>query len=224
MDTELQNTTIWQPIWLSIRVAVLATLCSSCFAIPLARLMARRKFPGKAIFESILLMPMVLPPTVVGYLLLLLCGKNGWVTRWFSESYSIVFRFEGLILAAAVVSMPMLYLPAKAAFAGVSRELEDVGKMLGANRLQLLWHVTLPLARRGLLAGMVLAAARAMGEFGATMMVFGYQPNRVTLPVAVYTSWSDQHDLTESTYAVVALSTLSLGLMFIHNFALKKQD
>lgn len=216
--------TVWQPIWLSIRVAFLATLCSACIVIPLAQFMARRKFPGKAIVESILLMPMVLPPTVVGYLLLLLCGKNGWLTGWFSSSYTIVFRFEGLIIAAAVVSMPMLYLPAKAAFAGVSRELEDVGKMLGANRLQLIWHVTIPLARRGIMAGMVLAAARAMGEFGATMMVFGWQPNRITLPVAVYTSWTESGSLTESTYAVVALSTLSMGLMLIHNFAMKKQD
>lgn len=216
---------VWQPIWLSVQVAFLATLCSCCFAIPLAQFMARHRFHGKSILESIILLPMVLPPTVVGYLLLVLAGTNGLVTRWFDPHFTIAFKYGGLILAASVVSMPMLYMPAKAAFAGVERELEEVARMMGASRLEVIWHVTLPMARRGLISGMILASARAMGEFGATMMVFGWRPNRITLPVAVYTSWMENSDLHDATFAVIALSSLSLGLMMIHNFtAGRKRD
>jgi molybdate transport system permease protein len=131
--------------------------------------------------------------------------------------YSILFRLEGAVLAAAVVALPMLYMPAKAAFAGVDRELEDVARLLGATRLQTFWHVSIPLARRGLASGLMLAFARALGEFGATVMVFGIQPRRTTLPISVYVDTAENGDLSHAAVAVVALSAISLGLMLAYN-------
>jgi molybdate transport system permease protein len=137
--------------------------------------------------------------------------------------YSVVFRFEGAVLAALVVALPMLYMPAKAAFASVDRDLEDAALTMGAGRLQVFWHVSIPLARRGLFSGLLLAFARALGEFGATLMVFGWQPGPVTLPISIYADY-EQGDLAHATAAVVALSLISLALVLAYNVTLAKRD
>jgi len=211
-------TPIWQPLWLSLRIATVATALTLLVGVPLAFALARRKFAGKSIIEGIIMMPLVLPPTVVGYIIIMTLGARGaigtYLDRWFG--YSIMFRFEGAVLAAAIVALPMLYMPAKAAFATVERELEDMARSMGANRLQLFWHVSIPLARRGLISGILLAFARALGEFGATIMVFGWQPNRITLPISVYTDF-EQNQLASATGAVIALSLVSLSLIMAYN-------
>lgn len=158
---------------------------------------------------------MVLPPTVLGYILLMTFGARGWLSPLLG-GYSIVFRFEGAVMAAAIVALPMLYLPAKTGFASVERELEDIARLMGANRLQTFWHVSVPLACRGLISGLVLAFARALGEFGATVMVYGWQPGRLTLPISIYADY-EQGNLSHATAAVVALSALSLGLIMLYN-------
>jgi molybdate transport system permease protein len=211
-------TPIWQPLWFSLRVASAATVLTILVGVPLAFAMSRVRFSGKSLIEGIIMMPLVLPPTVVGYIILMLLGARGWIgqwlTRWFD--YSITFRSEGAVLAAAIVALPMLYMPAKAAFASVERELEDQARSMGANRLQLFWHVSIPLARRGLLSGVVLAFARALGEFGATVMVLGIQPNKLTLPISVYFDF-DHGELSAATGTVLALSMVSLGLIMAYN-------
>jgi molybdate transport system permease protein len=113
----------------------------------------------------------------------------------------------------------MLYMPAKAAFASVDRDLEDSARIMGATRLQVFWHVSIPLARRGLFSGLLLAFARALGEFGATMMVFGWQPRRLTLPISIYADY-EQGELSHATAAVVALSLVSLSLVLAYNVTL----
>lgn len=207
---------------LSLRIAAVATLVTVIIGVPLAWGMARRKFPGRGIFEAFILMPVVLPPTVVGYALLMLFGANGWIGRYLG-GYSIAFRFEGAVLAAVVVALPMLYLPAKAGFAAVERELEDVATLMGANRWQTFWHVSVPLARRGLLSGIVLAFARALGEFGATVMVFGWQPGRVTLPISVYAQF-EQGDLNAALPAVMVMAIVALGLVLVYNVLASRRD
>lgn len=202
-------------LWLSLRIALVATVVAGVVAIPLAFVLARRQFPGKSLAEGLILMPMVLPPTVLGYVLLMAFGAKGWFSSILG-GYSIVFRFEGAVLAAAIVALPMLYIPAKAGFASVERELEDIARLFGANRLQTFWHVSVPLARRGLISGLVLAFARALGEFGATVMVFGWQPRRLTLPISIYADY-EQGNLSHATGAVIALSALSLGLIMLYN-------
>jgi molybdate transport system permease protein len=207
------------PLALSVRIAVAATALVVLVGVPLAFAMSRhRRFPGRSLVEGLILMPLVLPPTVVGYVLIMLLGARGWFGRWLDQAfgYSIVFRFEGAVLAAAIVALPMLYMPAKAAFASVERELEDIAIVMGANRLQLFWHVSIPLARRGLASGVLLAFARALGEFGATVMVFGWQPGRVTLPISIYAAY-EQGELETAGLAVLALCAVSLGLVMAYN-------
>jgi molybdate transport system permease protein len=180
--------------------------------------MSRRRFPGKSAIEALIMVPMVLPPTVVGYIILMLLGRRGPVGAWLFRTfdYTIIFRFEGAVLAAAVVALPMLYMPAKAAFLGVDRELEDVSLLLGASRFQMFWHVSVPLASRGIISGLVLAFARALGEFGATVMVYGWQPHHLTLPISIYADY-ERDDLSHSVPAVATLALMSLCLMLAYN-------
>src|SRR5438552_4143392 len=167
---------LWPPLLLSLQIAAAATVLVALVGIPLALLMSRRTFAGKSLIDALIVVPMVLPPTVVGFGIIMLLGARGWPGRWLHRAfgYSIVFRFEGAVLAAAVVALPMLYLPAKAGFSSVERDMEDNARVMGASRWQVFWHVALPLARRGVYSGVLLAFARALGEFGATMMVFGW--------------------------------------------------
>jgi molybdate transport system permease protein len=206
---------LWSALLLSLEIAVTAMAVAALVGVPLAYAMARWNFPGKSLLEGLILIPMVLPPTVVGYLLIMSLGARGWLSPLLG-GYSIIFRFEGAVLAAAVVALPMLYLPAKAGFATVERELEDIAVLMGANRLELFWHVSMPLARRGVASGLILAFARALGEFGATVMVFGWQPGRLTLPISIYADY-EQGELSHATAAVVALSLISLSLVMAYN-------
>ena len=216
---------LWQPLMLSLQIAAVATALTVLLGTPLAYAMARRRFPARNIFEAFILLPLVLPPTVVGYLILMAMGRGGWLTRYLPEDwdYSITFRLEGAILAALVVALPMLYIPAKAAFASVDRDLEDSARIMGANRLQLFWHVSVPLARKGLISGVILAFARAVGEFGATMMVFGWRENQLTLPISIYADWVNG-PLAHAQAAVIALSLMSLSLVLAYNVVVSKRD
>lgn len=209
---------LWDPLLLSLRIAAAATALGALIGIPLALLMSRRRFVGKGILDALIIMPMVMPPTVVGFAILVVMGTRGWMGQWLDRvlGHSIMFRFEGAVLAAAVVSLPMLYLPAKSGFAAVEREMEDSARVDGANRWQVFWYVSLPLARRGIYSGLLLAFARALGEFGATMMVYGWGPNRLTLPISIYNDW-EQNNLSHATAAVVALAAISLALTFAYN-------
>jgi molybdate transport system permease protein len=209
---------LWPAIWLSFRIATAATALTVLVGVPLAHFMSRRHFPGKSLVEGLIMMPLVLPPTVVGYYIIMTLGARGVIGHWLKLrfDYSVVFRFEGAVLAAAIISLPMLYIPARAAFASVERELEDMARTLGANRAQLFWHVTIPLARKGLLSGILLSFARSIGEFGATIMVYGLQPSRMTLPISIYVDF-EHGQIADATGAVVILSLLSLGLIMVYN-------
>ncbi len=210
--------TMWASLLLSGEIALAATVVTCVVGVPLAFGMSRRRFVGKSVVEALILVPLVLPPTVVGYVILMVLGRHGVVGRWFFEmwEYTVIFRFEGAVMAAAVVALPMLYMPAKAAFEGVDRELEDVSRLFGATRWQMFWHVSLPLARRGIGSGLVLAFARALGEFGATVMVYGWQPGRTTLPISVYADFTSG-ELVNATPAVVALGVMSVVLIMGYN-------
>jgi molybdate transport system permease protein len=209
---------VWPAVWLSLRVALMATALVALVAVPLAWLLSRRRFVGKSALEALIAVPLVLPPTVVGYLILLVMGSRGWVGQYLHRElgYSIIFRFEGAVLAAAVVALPMLYLPAKAAFAAIDPELEDIARLLGATRSRLFFRISLPLAARGIGSGLVLAFARALGEFGATLMVFGWQSGRQTIPIWIYAHF-EQGELARAAPAVIVLLALSLLLVGLYN-------
>jgi molybdate transport system permease protein len=214
------------PLWLSLKVAVVATIVVTLLAIPLAYAMARLAIPGKSVLEAILVVPLVLPPTVVGYLILIAIGARSFIGRALENvfGYSVLFNWHGAVLASAIVALPLLYLPTKAAFAGVDREMEEVARLMGANRLQVFWHVALPLARRGIASGLLLCFARALGEFGATIMVMGDLPGRQTLPISIYNDYISG-DLVHAWPGVLALSAISLGVIFFYNrSALGRRD
>jgi molybdate transport system permease protein len=203
----------------SLCVATSATILVIVIGVPLAYFSARTSFFGKSLLEAAVTVPLVLPPTVVGYFLIVLLGRHGWIgslVAKISGGYTILFRPEGAVIAAAVVSFPLLYLPAKAAFAAIERELEEVATLLGATRLQAFWHVSLPLARRGIASGLLLTFARALGEFGATVMVLGQFSNRQTLPISIYDDWIDGQ-MTHAAAAVFALTLISLSLILLYN-------
>ena len=209
---------LMQTLWLSLRIASLATLVALLSAVPLAYANARSRYWGKSLVEGLIVVPMVLPPTVVGYLIIASLGARGWIGQSLHHwlSYSIVFRFEGAVLAAALVAMPLLYLPARAAFAAIDREMEDTARVMGANRLQLFWHVSLPIAMRGVTSGLMLAFARALGEFGATVMVFGIRANHTTLPVSIYLDY-ERGEMERALPAVALLCALSIAITLLYN-------
>jgi molybdate transport system permease protein len=203
----------------SLEIASSATALAALIAIPLAYVLCRRQFVGKSLLEALLTIPLVLPPTVVGYALIVLLGRRGilgaFIARW-TSGYTILFRPEGAIVAALVVAFPLLYLPAKAGFASIDRELEDVARLLGAGRWRTFWQVSLPMAQRQIAAGLLLAFARALGEFGATMMVLGDIPGRRTLPIVIYDATAGQDD-AQAWPAVLALAALSFLVVLIYN-------
>jgi molybdate transport system permease protein len=209
---------LWPPLLNSLQVAIVATILVAVIGIPLAFTMARWRVPGRSVLEAILTVPLVLPPTVVGYFILMGAGGRSALGRWLLKQfdYTIVFNWHGAVIASAAVALPMLYMPAKAAFAGVDHELEDASRLLGANLLQQFWHVSLPLARRGIVSGLLLAFARALGEFGATVMVLGDQERFRTLPISIYTDYV-AGDLTRATGAVLALTGISLVVILLYN-------
>jgi molybdate transport system permease protein len=177
------------PLWLSLRVATVAVLVIVAIGVPLALVLARVRFPGKALVSGVLVLPLVLPPTVLGYYLLELLGRRAWLGAWLERTWeiTIVFHWSGAVVASAVAAFPLFLLPARGAFEGVDPALEDAARLLGRGELSVFLAVTLPLAWRGLAAGAVLAFARALGDFGATMMVAGDIPGLTqTASMAIY--------------------------------------
>ncbi|MCC6423378.1 MAG: molybdate ABC transporter permease subunit [Phycisphaerales bacterium] len=205
-------------LWLSARVATTATAVGALLAVPLAFWLAHRRFWGKSILEAILTVPLVLPPTVVGYLLILLMGTRGWLGQWLHQAfgYRFLFSYEAAVIAAVVVGFPLLLLPAKAAFESIEPEMQELARLFGAGPLSTFWHVSLPLARRGIVSGMLLAFARSLGEFGATVMVLGTTPGKRTLPVMIYVEYIDRH-AERAWPAVVLLSAVSFVVIAMRN-------
>jgi len=194
---------------LSIYVAVLATLSNAVIGVPVAYLLARRRFRGRGLIDLLTTLPLVLPPTVTGYYLIVLLGRRGWLGGPIYQltGWSIAFTWYAAVVAATVMALPLLVRTAKAAFESVDRELERAAYTLGRSELRTALEVTLPLARNGILAGLVLAFARALGEFGATLMLAGNIPGRTTtVPLAIYTAV--QIGETGSALVLVGLLTL----------------
>jgi len=181
--------TFWQPIGLSLKVSLVASVVVFVLALWFARRMAHAQFPGKSLVETVLLLPLVLPPTVVGLLLLMLLGRRSWIGQFYEALFGgpIIFTWGVAIVAAVVVAFPLTYRTMKAGFEGIDRELEDSARALGASEWQVFRYISVPLAVRTLTAGYILGFARGLGEFGATLMVAGNIPGRTqTVPTAIY--------------------------------------
>lgn len=215
----------YSPIFLSIKVALVAVSGVVCFAVPLAGLMARRDFPGKDVVESLITLPLVLPPSVIGFILLLLFGKNGplgiILENWFHVR--VVFSWWGAAIASAVVSFPLMYQSVKAAVEAVDPNLENAARTLGAGELRVFGTITLPLAWSGIVAGLILAFARSLGEFGATLMIAGNIPGKTqTMPLAVYFA-AEAGETRTAALLVTIMTVFSFLVIFWLNRWSKKR-
>ena len=183
------DATVGVALWLSLKVAGLATLLNIVLGTAAGFALARWRFAGRDVLDTVLTLPMVMPPTVLGYYLLVLLGRNGPIGGWLQNTFGInlIFTWQGAVIAAMVVTFPLVFKPARAAFEGVNPQLEQAARVLGLCERSVFFRVSLPLAWRGILAGVLLAFARALGEFGATLMVAGSLPGKTqALSIAVY--------------------------------------
>jgi molybdate transport system permease protein len=218
------NESVWETLAITLRVAFGATLLALPLAVALGYLLARREFRGKALVETLVALPLVLPPTAVGYLLLKLLGRSGWLgSERLGFDPGILFTWKGAILAAAVMSLPLMARTARVAFEAVPVRLELMGASLGFSRLAVWRRITLPLAGRGLLAALFLGFARATGEFGATVVVAGNIPGETqTLSLAIFSDLQAHRD--EHAWFLVAITVLfSFVLVWLVEFLSRRR-
>lgn|SRR5690606_37608976 len=212
------------PLWLSLRVAVISTLFVFFASLALARLMSRREFFGKSLVEALILLPLVLPPTVIGFGLIVLFGVNGplgiLLEQWFG--FRVVFTWIGAAIASFVVSLPLMYQSVMAAFDKVDPRWENVARTMGVSEWRIFRTITFPLAWSGILAGLILAFARGIGEFGATLMIAGYIPGVTeTVPLAIYFAY-EAGDMEKALFWVLIISSLGVAAITWVNYWRKK--
>jgi molybdate transport system permease protein len=209
----------WFPLWLSLRVATISTAVALVVGLWLAWLLANRTFRGKEVLDAAVTLPLVLPPTVLGYYLLVVLGRNSPVGKLYEGIFGhpLVFSWQAAVVAALFHSTPLLVKSARAAFESVDRSFERAARNLGASELRLFWRVTLPLARRSILAAGALAFARSLGDFGVTLMIAGNIPGRTqTVAIAIYDAVEAGNGAT-ARILVVIVSILALIILSIAN-------
>lgn len=196
------------PVGLSLRIAGLATLVTAVPGVLVGLLLARRRFPGKAVLETLVELPLVLPPTAVGLALLIVLGRHGPLgPDALGFDLNIVFTWRAAVIASAVMSFPLVARTARVAFEGIDPRLENMAASLGMSRFAVLGQVTLPLARRGLTAALLLGFSRALGEFGATALVAGNMPGRTqTLALAIFDDIQSGHDQRATVLLAIAVA------------------
>ncbi len=207
----------WTALLLSLKVAGWATLLNLVVGIGVGYLLARKRFLGRDLLDTILTLPMVMPPTVLGYYLLVLLGRRSALGAWLQDhfGFSFIFTWQGAVIAAAIVAFPLVFKPARAAFEAVDGQLEQAARVLGISEIAVFFRVTLPLAWRGILAGVLLAFARALGEFGATLMVAGSIPGKTqTLSIAVYEAVQAGQDEVANTL-VLLTSAVCIAVLLL---------
>ena len=206
----------WVALALTLKVAGWATALNLFLGVGVGFAMARWRFPGRDLVDALLTLPMVMPPTVLGYYMLVVIGSQGVIGAWLLEQFGIrlIFTWQAAVIAATVVSFPLVFKSARAAFETVDPQLEQAARMLGIGEAALFFRVSLPLAWRGVLAGLLLSFARALGEFGATLMVAGSIPGKTrTLSIAVYEAvQAGQDDSANFLVAVTSLTCISVLL------------
>lgn len=202
------------PLWLTLKVAAVAASGAFLTGVFLAYLIMRFKFRGREMLDAIFTLPLVMPPTVLGYYLIVVVGRKGLLGQWLYETFgiSLIFTWQGAAVAAMIVSLPLVYKSARSAFESVDHQLEQAARTLGSNEIGVFLGVTFPLAWRGVLSGTMLGFARAMGEFGATLMVAGNLPGKTqTLSLAVY----DAVQAGNSSLAAVLVIITSLTCVLL---------
>jgi molybdate transport system permease protein len=210
-----------QPLLLTLRVAGVATLLALAAGVALGWVFARTRLPGRSVLEAICMLPLVLPPTVLGYALLVAMGRRSALGAWLREhfDYTVIFHWHGAVIASALVALPLVLKGASTAFAGVDRQLEAAARTLRQGRLRVFLRVTMPLAWPGILAGTLLAFARAMGEFGASLMLAGSIPGQTqTASMAIYDAVQAGRDDVALLLSLVLAAVSVAILLFANRF------
>lgn len=220
------NSGVWVALLLSLKVAGWATLLNMLFGVAAAYGLSRWRSPARDLVDAILTLPLVLPPTVLGYYLLVLLGRRGvfgaWLEKW---GIQLVFTWQGAVIAATIVAFPLVLKSARAAFDNVDVQLENAARVLGVSEAGVFFRVTLPLASKGIAAGVLLAFARALGEFGATLMIAGNLPGRTqTLSVAIYEAVQAGDDQTANLLVLITSATCIVVLLIAGRLLPKSQQ
>src|SRR3990172_11402187 len=209
------------PIGLSLQVSAFATILALAVGVPLAWLLARRRFPGRDLLEAAVVLPLILPPTVLGYYLLVLLGSGGPMGRMLAAvGIDLVFTWKAAVIAACVGAIPLLIKAAQAGFESVDHTLEHAARTLGRSEWLIFWSVSVPLAWRSLLAGGVLPHCRALGDFGITLMLAGSIPGKTqTMPLAIYV-YVQANQIAEANWlALIAVALVLVLLLGIGRLA-----
>jgi molybdate transport system permease protein len=215
----------WQIVWFTAWVSALSTVIILPFGLALAWALARYDWPGKSIIETLISLPLVMPPVATGLILLKVFGRRGAVGGFLHDwlNFDVIFTWRAVLLALAVMSLPLLVRSARVAFEGVNPRLEQIARTLGASHWRVFFTITMPLAARGIVAGMILAFARALGEFGATIMIAGNIPGKTsTLSLAIF----QNVQLGEDAHAFRLLGisvVLAFAAVWTSEFLLRKR-
>lgn len=217
IGTEIDWSGFWSPVRLSLQVALLSSIIAGLLGIVVAWQMSRRSFRGKIVLETVFMLPLVLPPTVVGFLLLVLLGRKSLLGQWIEAIFSapVIFSWWAAVIASVVVAFPLIYQTMKSGFSGIDKDLEDAGRSIGANEWQVFRYISLPLARRALMTAFILGFARALGEFGATLMIAGNIPGKTqTVPTAIYVA-VDSGNQTMAWAWTVSIMIISFVMLLL---------
>ncbi|WP_377887943.1 molybdate ABC transporter permease subunit [Alkalihalobacillus sp. R86527] len=207
------------PILISLKIAIVSTLIVTIIGIAVSRFMAKRTFRGKSIVDTFLMLPLVLPPSVVGFILLVGFGASSLVGRWIEMVFQhpLVFTWQAGVLASSVVAFPLMYQSARIGFEAVDSNLEDAARVDGGGKWTVLWNISLPLSLNALVSGIILSFARALGEFGATLMFAGNLPGKTqTMPTAIYVAIDSGK--MELAWAWVAITILISMVMLLLSY------
>jgi molybdate transport system permease protein len=210
---------IWDALKLSLLIVSVTTLIVGALGLAFAYLLAKRDFRGKELLDAVLTMPLVLPPTVTGYYLIVLLGRRGIVGSYVYDltGWTFAFTWQGAVVAAIVVSLPLMIKAARASIESVNPNYEIASYTLGKGKLETFLRITLPLAKRGIFAGLVLSFARALGEFGATLMIAGNIPGKTqTMPLAIYEAVASG-DEQRAQILALTLTAVSLAAVYLTN-------
>lgn len=217
---------MFEPVILSLKVAAIATVIAFFLGVFFAYLLTKKDIPGKNIWETVLILPLILPPSIVGYLLLKVFGKRGSIGAFLLDTFGIqvVFTWIACVIAASVVALPLMYQNAKGAFQSVDETYEMAAKTLGSSPFKVFRTITIPLSAPGIISGIVLTFARALGEFGATLMLAGNIPGKTqTIPTSIYYAVVTGKD-EQATTLVFIMVLFSFTLVFGLNTWLKKKN
>lgn len=209
----------FSPLWISIKTAFIATIITSIIGIFISYKMANYRGRGKGFIDGILTLPLILPPTVIGFFLLLICGKNGFIGRIFmSFDKNIIFSWSATVIAATVVAFPMMYRSCRSAFEQIDKNMILAARTLGLSEIKIFFKIAIPLAWPGIIGGLVLSFSRALGEFGATLMIAGNIPKKTqTMPIAIFFS-VESGDMNRAMFWVLIIVLISFFMIFLLNY------